>query len=101
MIGWELPARVTLAGLAAGKKNDIVTLHLAKAAPKMTRLDTATLRKRSAVRGDVVVEVKPGDAVLGVTEAWALERYVEAGKKQEASKKKKMTGKKITRKKKM
>jgi DNA gyrase subunit A len=101
VIGWELPARVTLAGLAAGKKNDIVTLHLAKAAPKMTRLDTATLRKRSAVRGDVVVEVKPGDAVLGVTEAWALERYVEAGKKQEASKKKKMTGKKITRKKKM
>ncbi len=52
VIGWELPARVSLAGLAAGKKNDIVTLHLAKAAPKMTRLDAAPLRKRSAVRGE-------------------------------------------------
>jgi DNA gyrase subunit A len=95
VIGWELPAHVTLAGLAAGKKNDILTLHLAKAAPKMTRMDAATLRKRSAVRGDVVAEVKPGDAVLGVTEAWALERYGLAGKKEEASKKKKGTGKKV------
>ena len=87
MIAWELPARVTLAGLAGGRKNDIVTLHLLKAAPKMTRLDAATLRKRSAVRGDLVVEVKPGDAVLAVTEEWALERYVVAGKKEEPAKK--------------
>jgi DNA gyrase subunit A len=94
VIGWELPARVTLAGLAAGRKNDIVTLHLAKASPKMTRLDAAMLRKRSALRGDVVVEVKPGDAVLGVTEAWALERYVMAGKKDEVNNKKKGTSKK-------
>jgi DNA gyrase subunit A len=76
VIGWELPARITLAGLAAGKKNDIVTLHLAKAAPKMTRLDAAPLRKRSAVRGDAVVEVKAGDAVLGVTEAWVIEKFI-------------------------
>jgi DNA gyrase subunit A len=76
VIGWELPARVTLAGLAAGKKNDLITIHLAKAAPKMTRLDAAPLRKRSAVRGEAVVEVKAGDAVLGVTEAWVLEKYV-------------------------
>ena len=76
IIAWELPPRGSLAGLATGRKNDIVTLHLAKAAPKMTRLDAAPLRKRSAVRGEVVVEVKAGDAVLGVTEGWALERYV-------------------------
>ena len=76
IIAWELPPRGALAGLATGRKNDIVTLHLAKAAPKMTRLDAAPLRKRSAVRGEVVVEVKAGDAVLGVTEGWALERYV-------------------------
>ena len=100
VIGWELPARVTLAGLAAGKKNDILTLHLAKAAPKMARLDAAPLRKRSAVRGDVMVEVKPGDAVLGVTEEWALERFVVAGKKEDVSKKKKVTSKKVAAKKK-
>jgi hypothetical protein len=46
------------------------------------------------LRGDVVVEVKPGDAVLGVTEAWALERYVMAGKKDEVNNKKKGTSKK-------
>src|SRR5208337_2668840 len=78
--GWQLPARVTLAGLASGKPNSIVTIHLATAAPKMTRLDAAPLRKRAAVRGEVVVEVKPGDAVLGVTESWVLERFVTPAK---------------------
>ncbi len=93
-------ARVSLAGLAAGKKNDIVTLHLAKAAPKMTRLDAAPLRKRSAVRGDAVVEVKAGDAVLGITEAWAVERFVVLGKKEEVRKKKRDTSRKVAAKKK-
>jgi DNA gyrase subunit A len=91
VIGWELPARVTLAGLAAGKKNDIVTLHLAKAAPKMTRLDAAPLRKRSAVRGEAVIDVKAGDVVVGLVESWVLERFVtpvQKGKKGEEKKKK-------------
>ncbi len=89
VIGWELPARVKLAGLAAGRKNDIVTLHLAKAAPKMTRLDTAPLRKRSAVRGELVVDVKAGDALLGITEQWALERFVTSSPKEKKAMKKK------------
>jgi DNA gyrase subunit A len=76
VIAWELPAQVQLAGLASGKPNTVVTLHLAKAAPKMTRLDEAPLRKRSAVRGETVVEVKPGDAVLDLTEVWALDKFV-------------------------
>ncbi|MEZ0395044.1 MAG: DNA gyrase subunit A [Anaerolineales bacterium] len=77
---WELPRGVKLAGLALGKPNAVVTLHLLRAAPKMTRLDAAPLRKRSAVRGEAVVEVKPGDALLGLTEGWSVERFVEAGK---------------------
>jgi hypothetical protein len=76
VIAWELPRGVKLAGIATGKKNDIVTMHLFKAAPKMTRLDTAPLRKRAAVRGEIVVEIKPGDAILNITEGWVLERYV-------------------------
>jgi len=88
VIAWELPPRVTLAGLASGKGNTVVTLHLAKAAPKSTRLDAASLRKRAAVRGEAVVEVKPGDAVIGVTEGWVLERFVVAGKKEEVKSKK-------------
>jgi DNA gyrase subunit A len=94
VIGWELPARVTLAGLAAGRKNDIITLHLAKAAPKMTRLDAAPLRKRSALRGETVVEVKSGDAVVGLTETWAVERFVTVVKAPETAKKKKSPGSK-------
>ncbi|KAF0108308.1 MAG: gyrA [Anaerolineaceae bacterium] len=90
VIAWELPPRVALAGLASGKGNAIVTLHLAKAAPKMTRLDAAPLRKRSAVRGEAVVEIKAGDAVLGLAEGWAAERFVTLspkGKKVEEKKK--------------
>ncbi len=94
VIAWELPRGVKLAGLGMGKPNAIVTLHLLKAAPKMARLDEAPLRKRSAVRGETVVEVKAGDALLGLTEGWAVERFVMAGKKAEASKKKKGTSKK-------
>ena len=93
VIGWELPTRVILAGLAVGRKNDIITLHLAKAAPKMTRMDAAPLRKRSAQRGEVVVDVKVGDAVLGITEAWLLEKYVKSS--QQGAK----PGKKVVRKK--
>jgi DNA gyrase subunit A len=77
VIAWELPAGVRLAGLAIGKPNAVVTLHLLKAAAKQSRLDEAPLRKRSAVRGDVVVEVKPGDALVGLTETWAVERFVQ------------------------
>ena len=87
VIGWELPARVLLAGLAAGRKNDIITLHLAKVAPKMTRLDAAPLRKRSAVRGEVVVDVRAGDGVLGVVEGWVLERFVQKKEPKRAVKK--------------
>ncbi len=76
VIAWELPKGVKLAGVAIGKANTIVTLHLLKAAPKMSRLDAAPLRKRSAVRGEYVVDVKPGDAVTGICEGWSVERFV-------------------------
>ena len=86
VIAWELPRGVKLAGLGMGKANSIVTLHLLKAAPKMARLDDAPLRKRSALRGETVVEVKAGDALLGLTEGWSVERFV-GGKKEEKKKK--------------
>jgi DNA gyrase subunit A len=86
VIAWELPRGVKLAGLAMGKPNTIVTLQLLKAAPKMARLDEAPLRKRSAVRGEMVVDVKAGDAVIGLTEGWQVDRFVELGKKEEKKK---------------
>ena len=76
VIAWELPRGVKLAGLGMGKPNTVVTLHLLKAAPKMARLDEAPLRKRSALRGETVVEVKAGDTLLGLTEGWSVEKFV-------------------------
>ena len=86
VITWELPRGVKLAGLGMGKPNAIVTLHLLKATAKQSRLDEAPLRKRSAVRGELVVEVKPGDSVLGLTEYWSVDRYVPLVKKEEKKK---------------
>lgn len=76
VIAWELALGVTLAGLAIGKGTHTVTLHLRKAAAKQSRLDEAGLKKRAAMRGDAVVEVKPGDAVIGLTDGWMVEKYV-------------------------
>ncbi len=85
---WELPRAVKLVGLALGKPNTVVTLHLFKASPQLTRLDAVPLRKRSAVRGESVAEVNPGDAVTSLTEAWMLERFVAVGKKEKGKEKK-------------
>ncbi len=76
VIAWELPSGVTLAGMAIGKPNHTVTLHLRKAAAKQARLDEAGLKKRATIRGDVLVDVKPGDAVIGLSNGWMVEKYV-------------------------
>ena len=88
MILWDLPLGIKLAGLVVGKGTHVITLHLLKAAPKMTRLDEAGLKKRAATRGDGVVEVKPGDAVLRLTDGWAVEKFVELKKSDEKKKEK-------------
>jgi DNA gyrase/topoisomerase IV subunit A len=84
VIAWDMPLGVKLAGVATGKPNSMVTIHLLKAAAKSSRLDEAGLKKRAATRGDVVVEVKPGDAVLGLTSAWAVERFMGGSSRQSA-----------------
>jgi DNA gyrase subunit A len=78
VILWSMPPGVKLAGLALGKVNAIVTLHLLKAAAKQSRLDEAPLRKRSATHGGAVVEVKPGDSVIGLTAGWVFSRFIDA-----------------------
>ena len=83
VILWDLPQGTKLAGLALGKGTHVITLHLLKAAPKMTRLDEAGLKKRAATRGDSVVEVKPGDALTAITDAWAAGRYLNLSEKLE------------------
>lgn len=80
VIAWELPAKEKLVGVVTGKPNHMATIHLSKGAPKSTRLDAAGVRKRAATKGDVVVEVKPGEEVVSVNVGWMVERFVEEEK---------------------
>ncbi len=73
---WSLPGKVTLAAIAAGKPNYMATIHLTKGAPKSIRMDAAAVRKRSATRGDAVVELKPGEEVTALALGWSVERFV-------------------------
>lgn len=94
VIVWALPKGVTLAGLGTGKPNNIATLHLLKAAPKSTRLDAASVRKRAAVRGDAAVDVKAGDAILSVVTGWEVENFVKLIEQKKVKPRKKPPAKK-------
>jgi DNA gyrase subunit A len=104
VIAWQLPKGVTLAGTATGKPNHVATVHLLNLAPKSTRLDAAPVRKRAAVRGESVVEVKAGDTVTAVVTGWEVENYVKLVEakpvKKAPAKRKTPTKKATTRKKK-
>jgi DNA gyrase subunit A len=86
VILWKLPDGERLAGLAVGKETQGITLHLLRAAAKSARLDEAPLRKRATVRGGVVQEVKLGDAIIGLTTSWEIERFVDKIKEKKKKK---------------
>jgi DNA gyrase subunit A len=99
VIAWELSGKTKLVGAVTDKPNHMATIHLSKGAPKSTRLDATGLRKRAATKGDVVVEVKPGEEAVSVNVAWEAERFVGEAKKEERGKTKSPKGKKVTGKK--
>ncbi len=76
VVAWDMPGKSTLAAVASGKPNHVATIHMSKGAPKSTRLDAAGLRKRASAKGDVVVEVKPGEGITSLAVGWMLESYV-------------------------
>jgi DNA gyrase subunit A len=76
VIAWDLPEKARLAGVVVDKPNHMATIHLMKGAPKSTRLDEASIRKRAATKGDVIVEVKPGEEVVSINAAWTVEKFV-------------------------
>jgi len=80
VIAWDLGTKERLVGVISDKPNHLATIHLSKGAPKSTRLDAAGLRKRASAKGDVVVEVKPGEEAVSVNVAWTVEKFVEAEK---------------------
>jgi hypothetical protein len=69
---------VKLAGIVVDKSSHMATIHLTKGAPKSTRLDAVAVRKRASTKGDVVVEVKPGEEVTSVNVNWTVEKFVAA-----------------------
>ncbi|MBT3323467.1 MAG: DNA topoisomerase 4 subunit A [Anaerolineae bacterium] len=81
VILWKLPAGERLAGLAVGKYTQTITLHLLKLSAKAARIDAAPSRKRATTRGGLVQEVKLGDAIIGLTMEWDVERFVDKVKK--------------------
>ncbi len=85
VIGWEVNEKERLVGVVTGKPNHLATIHLSKGAPRSTRLDAVAIRKRAATKGDVVVEVKPGEEAVSVNAAWMVERFVREEKPKKAS----------------
>ena len=75
---WSLGGKVTLAATASGKPTLTVSVHLTKGAAKSARLDAAGVRKRAATKGDAIVDVKPGEEVVGLDVPWTVERFVAA-----------------------
>jgi hypothetical protein len=104
VIAWDIPEKVRLAGVVVDKPNHMATIHLTKGAPKSTRLDEVTVRKRAATKGDTIVEVKPGEEVVSINVAWTVEKFVTLSngranghKSVESGKKKEDSGKKNAR----
>ena len=86
VIAWELSGKSKLVGVVADKPNHMATVHLSKGAPKSTRLDAAGVRKRASTKGDVIVEVKPGEEAVSVNVAWTVDKFVAETKKVESRK---------------
>lgn len=86
---WDLPGKSKIASIATGKPNHMAAIHLSKGAPKSTRLDAAAVRKRAANKGDLVVEVKPGEEVVSATVGWMVEKFIKVVKVEEEKPKKK------------
>ncbi|MBN2118591.1 MAG: DNA gyrase subunit A [Anaerolineales bacterium] len=82
VIAWDLPEKIRLAGVVVDKPNHMATIHLTKGAPKSARLDMAGLRKRAATKGDLVVEVKPGEEAVSVNVGWTVDKFVEEEKRE-------------------
>jgi DNA gyrase/topoisomerase IV subunit A len=83
VVAWDLPNKTTLVAAATGKPNHVLTVHMSKGAAKSVRMDEAGLRKRAASKGDLVVEVKPGENITALAVGWTVERFIKTAKAME------------------
>ena len=80
VVAWSLSGKTKLVGAVADKPNHLATIHLSKAAPKSTRLDAAGVRKRASTKGNVIVDVKPGEEVISINVNWTVDKFVDEAK---------------------
>lgn len=66
VIGWRLKPGIRLAGIWVISGKEAITLHFLKAASKLKRVDEIPTGGR-AVLGREMVDVKPGDQIIGLT----------------------------------
>ena len=85
---WSLSEKTKLVGIVSGKPNEVATIHMSKGAAKSAQLDAAAIRKRATTKGDVLVEVKPGEEVTSVSTGWMVEKFVKTVKAEKPAKKK-------------
>ena len=85
---WSLSEKTKLVGIVSGKPNEVATIYMSKGAAKSARLDAAAIRKRATTKGDVLVEVKPGEEVTSVSTGWMVEKFVKTVKAEKPAKKK-------------
>ncbi|MDP2776439.1 MAG: DNA gyrase C-terminal beta-propeller domain-containing protein, partial [Anaerolineales bacterium] len=88
VVAWDLPNKVILTAIASGKPNHVATVHMSRGAAKSARLDLAAVRKRASSKGDLVVELKPGETITGLTVGWTVERFVASSLKGKTAKEK-------------
>ncbi len=66
VIGWKFKPGIHLAGFWVSSKNDPLVIHFLKSASKIKRQDDFSAGGRAA-QGKEVIDVKPGDQVIGLT----------------------------------
>jgi DNA gyrase subunit A len=79
VIAWKLPRTSQLVGVAAGKANTRLTIHIDRLSPKAIRMDEAPIQTRAA-SGKSIIELKTGYQVQGLSISWVVPRAV-AGEK--------------------
>ncbi len=69
VIGWKMTPGKHIAGLVVGDNSDKFIVHFMKSISKSKKIDEIPQAGRAA-QGKMVMEVKPGDQVIGITTIW-------------------------------
>ena len=69
VIGWKMTPGKHIAGMMVGENTEKFIVHFMKSISKPKKVDEIPQAGRAA-QGKMVMEVKPGDQVIGITTIW-------------------------------